>query len=124
MYSYKESVKKDIREWMDNNRDLWVSENDEDRAYEIISDAIWMADSVTGNASGSYTFNRWQARQYFFEDKTTDDYIEQMINDGFITSESIGSSIALSNWEEIDVCIRCWLCSECLYDILDGIYKD
>ena len=122
MYSYKEAVKKDIREWMDENRDVWESEDDRDEVYEIISDAIWTADSVTGNASGSYTFNRWQARQYFFEDESTDDYIEQMINDGFVTSSDIGASIAVSDWEKIDVCIRCWLCSQCLAEILDGMY--
>lgn len=122
MYNYKEAIENDIREWMEENRELWDSEEDGDVVYEIVSDSVWMADSVTGNASGSYTFNRLQARQYFFEDEDSDDYISEMFNAGFITRQDFAGAVSESNWEVIDVSIRCYLVSECLSKILDEIF--
>ena len=119
MYNYREAVEKDIREWMEENPELWESEDDMDEVYEIISEAVWTADSVTGNASGSYTFNRFRARQYFFEDENSDEYISDMINAGFIASQDFAGAVSESNWEAIDVSIRCYLVSECLSKILD-----
>ena len=34
---------------------------------EQIMDEAWTADSVTGNGSGSYTFNTWEAQQNLSE---------------------------------------------------------
>ena len=85
-------------------------------------DSCWVDDSVTGNVSGSYTFSRWEARQNFFNDEDSDEYISQMIEDGFMSANELGKKIAESNWEYIDLSIRCWLLCDAVNDVLDEIY--
>ena len=123
MYSYKEQVRADVREWIDDNKEQ-IEGLDRNDAYEVIYDSCWIDDSVTGNASGSYTFSRYEARQNFFNDEDSDDYISQMIEDGFMSVDELGSKIAESNWEYIDLSIRCWLLCDAVTDILDEMYDD
>lgn len=52
-YDYRNAMKHDIRQWIEDN----YFDGDED---ELI-DELWYADPVTGNLSGSYTFNRYTA---------------------------------------------------------------
>ena len=66
MYSYREAVKSDVREWMEENYIQW-QDLTEGVADEYVYDACWVSDSVTGNASGSYTFSRSEARDNFSE---------------------------------------------------------
>ena len=123
MYSYKEVVRSDVREWIDNNKEQ-IEGLDRPDAYEVVYDSCWVADEVTGNASGSYTFSRYEARQNFFNDDDSDDYISQMIEDGFISADELGKKVAESNWEYIDLSIRCWLLCDAVSDVLDEIYDD
>ena len=110
MYNYREALKEDIRSWMNENQE---------KDYDAVFEGCWIADEVTGNGSGSYTFNRQVARQYFFEDIYSDDYIFGMIQDGMCTAEEIGNRMAHSDWEWIDVSIRCYLLSEVVQEVLD-----
>ena len=123
MYSYKEVIRSDVREWIDNNKDQ-IEGLDRHDAYEVIYDSCWVDDSVTGNASGSYTFSRYEARQNFFNDDDSDDYISQMIEDGFMSADELGKKIAESNWEYVDLSIRCWLLCDAVSDVLDEMYDD
>ena len=123
MYSYKEVVRSDVREWIDNHKEQ-LEGLDRHDAYEVVYDSCWVADEVTGNASGSYTFSRYEARQNFFNDDYSDDYISQMIDDGFMSDDELGKNIAESNWEYIDVSIRCWLLCDAVTDVIDEIYPD
>ena len=123
MYSYKEQIRSDVRKWIEDNREQ-IGGLDRHEAYEFIYDSCWVDDSVTGNASGSYTFSRYEARQNFFEDEDTDEYISQMIEDGFTTRESVGRAVEESQWELLDVSIRCWLLCDAVSDVLDEYYED
>ena len=87
--------------------------------YDTVYEACWTDDSVTGNASGSYTFSRVEARKNFFEDSESEDYIYQMVEDGFCTREDVGNWVATSDWERLDVCIRCYLLSEVVQEVID-----
>ena len=115
-YDYKEAMKSDIRDWMEENTDY--SHLDKAEQEEMLYDVMWVSDSITGNASGSYTFNRFEARENFFNDCDSEDYLDQMVDEGFISREDIGKQICASNWEIIDVWIRCLLLAEVLHDVL------
>ena len=118
MYNYKEQVENDVRDWVkDHSADL--KELDRENISDYIFDRCWVNDSVTGNASGSYTFNRSQAREYFFNDSDSDEYISDMISEGYTDAETVGQKIADSDWEWIDVCIRCYLLGEAVSAVLD-----
>ena len=123
MYDYKEVTKANVREWMEENREMWESEDRHD-AYEIVYDATWVDDSVTGNGSGSFTFSRLEARRNFFEDENSDDYVAEMIEDGFMDKALFAEKIACSDWEWVDVSIRCWLLGACVTEIMDEIFGD
>ena len=123
MYSYKDQIRSDVREWIEDNKDQ-IDGLDRHEAYEVVYDSCWVDDSVTGNASGSYTFSRWTARDNFFEDSDSEDYIDQMIEDGFTTRESVGRAVQESQWELLDVSIRCWLLCDAVTDVLDEMYDD
>ena len=56
MYDYLEGMRSDILDYIRdeiNTRDY----NDRDELEEHLNDVLFAEDSVTGNASGSYTFN-------------------------------------------------------------------
>lgn len=123
MYDYKQTVKSDVREWMmDNEEEL--KGLDRHDTFELVYDECWISDSVTGNGSGSYTFSRYEARNNFFNDAESDDYIEQMLEDGFMSADDLGKYVGDSNWEAIDVCIRCWLLCDCINEILNEMFDD
>lgn len=121
MYSYKDAVRSDVRDWIEDNREQ-IEGLDRADAYDVVYDSCWVDDSVTGNVSGSYTFSRCEARQNFFNDDDSDDYISQMIEDGFISADELGKKILESNWEYIDLSIRCWLLCDAVSDVLDDVY--
>ena len=123
MYNYKEQIRADVREWIDNNKGQ-LEGLDRADVYDVVYDSCWVDDSVTGNASGSYTFSRYEARQNFFNDEDSEKYIDQMIEDVFTTRESVGKAIQESQWELLDVYIRCWLLCDAVSDVLDEYYGD
>ena len=53
-YNYFEEIKEDVKEYLKG-----TSERD----FQTLYDEMFINDSITGNASGSYTFNTWQAEE-------------------------------------------------------------
>ena len=123
MYNYKEQIRADVREWIEDNKEQ-IEVLDRHDAYEIIYDSCWVDDSVTGNASGSYTFSRSEARQNFYEDTDSEEYLEQMVDDGFANPMEVGKKIISGDYEWLDVSIRCWLLCDAVTDVLDEMYDD
>lgn len=66
-YDYKKAMKNDIREYIEDHYTAEeIRERMEDRREweEKLNDDMWITDSVTGNASGSYTFDTYKAAEY------------------------------------------------------------
>ena len=123
MYNYRECVKADVKEWIEDNKEQ-IEGLDRSDAYEFIYDSCWVDDSVTGNASGSYTFSRYEARHNFYEDIDSEEYLEHMVDDGFADPMEVGKKIIASDYEWLDVLIRCWLLSDAVSEVLDDILDD
>ena len=104
---YYEEVKNDAIEAIDEQFDngYW----DEDTEWDVVYDNLFVDDSVTGNGSGSYTFNAFKARENvseaIFDDRIIMNYIRE--NDP----------------ESIDVCIRCAMLDE-VYDEIERHFSD
>ena len=62
-YNYLEAVKEDVKNYIEENGIKVTSEN-RDELEEQLNDDLFTCDSVTGNGSGSYTFNTWRAEEY------------------------------------------------------------
>ena len=123
MYNYKGQIRADVKEWIENNKEQ-IEGLDRHDSYEVVYDSCWVDDSVTGNASGSYTFSSYEARQNFYEDTYSEEYLEQMVDDGFADAMEVGKKIIASNYEWLDVSIRCWLLCDAVSDVLDEYYDD
>ena len=49
-YNYREAMKADIREWLQNNQDEY-KDVPESHLYDTLNDLMWEDDDVTGNTS-------------------------------------------------------------------------
>ena len=115
MYNYYEAVKEDIENYI--NEEVNFSEfEDLEELEQYLNDTLWTEDSVTGNASGSYTFNRVQASLYVLDNM---DLLEEAVEEFGIDSADIGTHFLSEDWEWMDVTIRCYILSQCIAEVLE-----
>lgn len=86
-------------------------------AYEKLYEDLWNNDGVTGNASGSYTFNTYTAGQYIAGN--WDLLIEALEEFG---QNDINPLYKGEEW--CDVTIRCYLLGEVLAEVLDEYFEE
>lgn len=111
-YNYLENVKEDVRNYIEENEIVVTNENREEVEQEL-NDTLFTVDSVTGNASGSYTFSTWQAEENLCHN--FDLLTEALSEFGYDLSY-------LENGAEIcDVTIRCYLLGQAISEVLDEI---
>lgn len=112
-YDYREAVKNDILEYITNEINFLDYESMED-LEEFLNDELWTEDSVTGNASGSYTFNTWEAEENICHNL---DLLGEALEEF-----GSGASYLIDNGAEAaDVTIRCYLLRECIAAALEEI---
>lgn len=107
-YNYYEVLRQDINDYLKQTNE---------RDFDTLYDEMYMADSITGNASGSYTFSTWQAEENLAHNWGL---IQQALNE-FGTR-----SIDLENFsaESLDVTIRCYLLLEVLAEVLMDVQSE
>ena len=118
-YNYYEAVKNDIREYLNDDYE-WerIEERDittADELCEYLNDELWIDDSVTGNGSGSYTFNRYVAKEYV-EDNL--DLVREMVQAFCIDADTLCEHFLDEDYEWFDVSIRCYVLGECIADVV------
>lgn len=111
-YNYFQAVKEDVLNYIQENEIVITEENREEVEGQLNEDC-WMADSVTGNASGSYTFSTWQAE-------------ENLCHNFSLLAEALQEFGCDINYiergaEACDVTIRCYLLSQCITSAIDVI---
>lgn len=120
MYSYLEAMKEDVLEYINNKINLSDYE-DLDELEQFLNDELWTVDSVTGNASGSYTFNRCQAQEYVCDNM---DELKEALDEFGIDAETITDKFLSEDWEYFDVTIRCYLLGAAISEGLEEIKED
>lgn len=112
-YDYRQNVKDDIKDYIISNDITWDVDTRED-VEEQLRDDLWTEDSVTGNGSGSYTFNYWEAEENLCHnlDLLGEALEEFGCDPGYITEKGP---------EACDVTIRCYLLAECIRQAMDEI---
>lgn len=121
MYDYLENVTADVRDYVEQEVDLSEWAGDRDGLEKKLNDGLWTCDSVTGNGSGSYTFNRVQAQIYVLDGM---DELQEAVNEFGIDSETIGEKFLESDWEYFDITIRCYLLGQAIAAVLDDLEED
>lgn len=122
-YNYLESMKEDVKEYIINNSELSIDDLIYNRSEleEKLNEDLWAYDGVTGNASGSYTFNSYKAKEYVLDNM---DLLEKMCNEFCIDAETIGKKFLDGAWEWMDVSIRCYLLGQAISEVLDDIEEE
>lgn len=115
-YDYREAMQKDIEEYIENEIDLDEWKGDRDRLEDHLNDVLWVTDSVTGNASGSYTFSSYKAEEYIAHNL---DILADALDEWGIDENPFKKG---AEW--CDVTIRCYLLSSVLSDVLDDLEWD
>lgn len=113
-YDYLQAVIEDVKNEIINNYD-YKNEIYEDRDgfEQKLNEDLWICDSVTGNASGSYTFNAWQAEEYLCHN--FDLLFEALQEFGNLDIRELESA------ESCDVTIRCYLLGQAISKVLDEL---
>ena len=122
-YNYYEEMHSDVLNVMDDYVKYYDYDttHDRDELEEKLFDDLFIADSVTGNASGSYTFNRYTAKEYITDNM---DLLIDALNDFGYEYSEIGKMFLNEDYETFDVIIRCHILSEVIADVLDDLEKD
>lgn len=105
-YNYIEAVKADISAYL-KDHDTKLTEQNFEKLYE----AMWICDQVTGNASGSYTFNSWKAEENLAHNWDLLKEVCEQFDIDFDISRGA---------EYYDVTIRCYLLNDCMLEIMGG----
>ena len=120
MYNYLEAMKSDIKDYIKNEVNT-SNYSDREELENDLNDILWNEDSVTGNASGSYTFNRAEAAEYVNDNI---DLLSEACAEFGIDSATVGEKFLDEDWEYFDVTIRCYLLGQAISEALDEIEDD
>ena len=112
-YDYRECVREDVMNYI-KEHEIKVTTENRDEIQETLYDDMFISDSVTGNASGSYTFNTWRAEENLCHNM-------DLLKDA---CDEFGCEPKFDSAEWCDVTIRCYLLGEVLSEVLDEIEEE
>lgn len=112
-YDYQEVVYNDVLEAIRYDYNL-EDYDSRDEAFEALNEDFWVNDGVTGNASGSYTFNNWQAEENLVHNW---DLLQEALQDFGCQ----GVDVLDRGAEWCDVTIRCYLLPCAIEDVLNDM---
>lgn len=116
-YNYDQAVTKDVLQAILDKYTkaelIELLKTDRDAFEEKLNDDLWNDDAVTGNGSGSYTFNRWDAEYYICHNM-------ELLCDALKEFGCDVSDIS-KGAEYCDVTIRCYLLPGAINDVLNDL---
>ena len=117
-YDYYKNVREDVKqclnEWLDFDRINDYSDIDE--VISAVYDDFFNSDSVTGNGSGSYTFNSWAAEENLCHNM---DLLKEALNEfGGELNDYIDSA------EACDVTIRCYVLGQLVGEVVKEFVEE
>ena len=113
-YDYLKKIVEDVKDYIKENYE-GVEEVDKEALY----DDLWIEDSVTGNVSGSYTFNSEAAREFILNNE---DLLQEALEEFCCSSDEIAKHIFDYEWQ--DVTIRCYLLSQAIDEAIEELEEE
>lgn len=114
-YDYQQAVKDDIKQYIEDH-DVKVTTSNREELESSLYDEMFISDSVTGNASGSYYCNAWKAEEAICHNlDLLGEALEEFGGD---------TDVLKSGAESCDVTIRCYLLGQVLGEVLDEIEEE
>lgn len=123
-YDYFRAVVSDVRDYINSEISFSDWTGNRDGLEEQLNEDLWIDDSVTGNASGSYYCNTWRAEEALAHNLDT---IAEVASEfGIEPTISDGYEHGAEWW---DVSIRCYYLSQAIAEVLDefeeeGVFDD
>jgi hypothetical protein len=118
-YDYLKAMKEDIREYLNDNytaSELAEALEDREEFETVLNDDLWIVDSVTGNASGSYFCNAWRAEEAICHNL-------ELLSEAM--QEFCCDVDALSKGAEwCDVTIRCYLLGQAIAEVIAELCEE
>lgn len=114
-YNYLEQVAEDAKDAILERMDEWDFD-DREELEEVAYDELWSDDSVTGNASGSYFCNAWEAEEAICHN----------LNLLGEAREEFGGccDVLKDGAETCDVMIRCYMLAQAIGTALDELEEE
>ena len=120
-YDYKTSLIHDIKNFMEDTNSFNINEYESlDELADYLNDRLWSEDSVTGNASGSYTNNCYDAKQHVLDNMNL---AVEMARE-FDCKDRFMDWLFDNDYESIDVSIRCYLLRSAIDEVMDDLEDD
>ena len=119
-YNYLEAMVDDIKDYIDENINLDEFE-DRHELEEKLDDDLWVEDSVTGNGSGSYTFDSHKSYENVQGDPDAMDYIRDLVSEFDVDAETVAEKFLDEDYDYWDVSIRCYLLGQAIDEALDQL---
>lgn len=119
-YDYEKAVKRDALEALEEYDEVNEIEDVDDLA-EFIDEHLWTDDSVTGNASGSYTMDTRKAKEYVLDNM---DLLKDAIDTYDVDYSNVGEKFLNGKWDYFDVTIRCFLLTQLEHEIAEEFLKN
>lgn len=114
IYNYYEEVLKAVEDAANDSYTPEMLEPvDLDSYAEKLNDALWIDDSVTGNASGSFFFNSYEAEEALAGNW---DLAAEALA-GFAYDDGFNAFAKGAEW--IDVVIRCYVLGGCISEYIE-----
>ena len=116
MYNYLEAVTADVVEYIKNEINL-ADYDSREELEEALNDELWTADSVTGNASGSYYCNAWTAEEALAHNW-------DLLAEALTEFGQDGTDVLKQGAEAMDVTIRCYLLGQAIAEALEELEEE
>lgn len=122
MYDYREAVKNDIMDYVVENYDRndLADYEDEDDFKECLQDVVMDADSITGNASGSYYCNSYKAQEALNGNL---DLLRETCEEFDLDNETVGERFLDGDFEYFDCIIRCYLSEQMVDEAINELLE-
>lgn len=116
MYNYYENVKNDVENYIKENKEYFKATDLEELEKEL-NDQCWINDSVTGNCSGSYTFNTYEAEKNL---NGNWDLLQEALEE--FGCSDVNPIKRGAEW--CDVTIRCYVLSQAISSLLEQMEEN
>lgn len=110
-YDYEYHVKEDVRQYLEANWEKGKRITDDDRI--TLHDDMFVSDSVTGNASGSYYCNAWNSEEAVCHNL---DLLGEALDEFCVDSATLREKMG-GEWA--DVTIRCYMLGQVEGEVFD-----
>jgi len=119
-YNYREAMKRDIYNYLEDNEYMLSLPEDTEKIdfeelYNDLYEKMWIADGVTGNGSGIYFSNEYEAEEALLHNL---DLLAEACKEFGANKDILKDGV-----KACDVTIRCYLLGEVLAEVLDEIKK-